>query len=75
MKTKVSDASTNTNMSFSSSGNVSAEASEESIEIDFINTDISDNWHDSFHPSQTGNETNDEEIQNSECNNILTEKK
>ena len=63
MKTKVSDASTNTDMSFPSSGNVSVEANQESIEIeDHINTRIFENSDDSVHFSQTESETNDEEI-------------
>ena len=63
MKTKVSYASTNTDMSFPSSGNVSVEANQESIEIeDHINTGISENSDDSIHFSQTESETNDEEI-------------
>lgn len=70
MKTKVSDASANTYMNFPSSGNVSVEASQESIEIDkHINTDISENVDDSFHLSQNESETDDEEIRSSQCNN------
>ena len=59
-----------------SSGNVSVEASQESIETDnHIHTDISENSDDSFHISQIESESNDERIQNSQCKNILTEKK
>ena len=63
-------------MNFHSSGNVSIEASQESIETDnHIHTDISENSDDSFHISQIESESNDERIQNSQCKNILTEKK
>ena len=75
-ETKVSDTSTNTDMSFQSSGNVSAEATQESTEIDnHINTHISENSDDSFHLPRTESETDDKDIQNSQCNNILTQKK
>ena len=61
---------------WNSSGNVSVEASQESIETDnHIHTDISENSDDSFHISQIESESNDERIQNSQCKNILTEKK
>ena len=69
MKNKVYDASTNTDMSFPFSGNVSIEASQESFEIDnHINTNISENSDNSFHLSQTESKTDDEKIQNSQCN-------
>ena len=75
MKTQVSDASTNTDMSFPSSENAFVEISQESIEIDnHINTSIAENSDDSFHLSQTKSETDDDEIQNSKCNNIFAEK-
>ena len=68
------DASANIERSFPSSGNVSIEASQESIKIDnHINTDTSEISDDSFHLSETESETNDEEIQNLQCNNILAE--
>ena len=61
---------------WNSSGNVSVEASQESVETDnHIHTDISENSDDSFHISQIESESNDERIQNSQCKNILTEKK
>ena len=61
---------------WNSSGNVSVEASQESIETDnHMHTDISENSDDSFHISQIESESNDERIQNSQCKNILTEKK
>ena len=55
-------------MSFSSSGNVSVEASQESVVIDnHINTDTSENSDDSLHLSQTESETDDKEV--SQCKN------
>ena len=64
-ETKVSDTSTNTDMSFQSSGNVSVEANQESTEIDnHINTHISENLDDSFHLPRTESETDDKDIQN-----------
>ena len=38
-----------------------------------ISTDTSEISDDSFHLSETESETNDEEIQNLQCNNILAE--
>ena len=74
---KISDASTNADMRFPSWRNVSVEATLESIEIDnHINTDMSENSDDSFHLcSVKPKAKHDEEIQNSQCNNICTEEK
>ena len=66
---------TNIDKSFTFLGNASVEASQETIEIDnHINNDISENSDDSFHLSQTKIKTGDEETQNSQCNNIVTER-